>query len=753
MKKTLSALISVILAFAICSSTCSSAFAATFGSKTYVKETVLSYGNTDDEAKKWLTDNGYEVVDNNLNEGADATLSTKRSVYLGYKTTDNADEAVTDMKLMNMKGGYSVQDYQMILDEQKANIRQFFENFKVAIKEYRTNYAAKRERAVYAHDVLNMLYDDDTKQNLGDLLLNKVREEYTDEEYNALSDDEKAKVADMTTIIMQGNSNSVLAMEQLLATATDESDTMWTNRYQEAKTYDEMLEELMDKDDLTVNEAMKQLASEYDRDANIIAENFDSYKEYLAKYTDTDITLTSTDEEIEAYEKANENFDRNEWFAAGTQYEVIKALENDGVSLYDLIFNDDYDVENADRYMLYPLVSVLSDGQRACLAYISTVQLVSIGINDDATVKDIAKYFDITSIDALQNVSIYDGIDRSMFGGDVALTGEAYRLQNSTGKNATDNWTDNFSNTTLILWGITVASTALTGLSWFLSAKMLSISSQIKKVSLPLATRSLKFTNKTMENGRLCTTAIEQAVYKKDLQKSFEMANESGYWSGEAATAKGLAKFLKVASLVMTCVTFALMVYTLWSSWQDIDDYYNNVQFTPIPSVMVDQSVNDSDEKVYTYYKAVKCNRIEQNMVSDNTKILNDLGDINGDVGRQWVALYTTKDKAAGDPITADFVVQYKDTNIPDERTPLSIFCESAVQNLTNKKSGYTFADSKGGIYLFYGTDVNAFAGSAISNGMYALIGGGVAVVVAVLGYFVGRTAEKNKRKKEKANE
>ena len=91
---------------------------------------IISYGKTADEAKQWLTDNGYEVLDKNLNEGADDTFSTKRAVYLGYKTTNDADEAITDMKLMNMKGGYSVQDYQMLLDEQKTNIKNFFKDFK-----------------------------------------------------------------------------------------------------------------------------------------------------------------------------------------------------------------------------------------------------------------------------------------------------------------------------------------------------------------------------------------------------------------------------------------------------------------------------------------------------------------------------------------------------------------------------------------------------------------------------------------------
>ncbi len=751
LNKFLSTIISLVLAVAICVTACTSVFAATFNGKKYVKETIISYGNTEDEAKKWLTDNGYEVIDNNLNDGADDLISTKRAVYVGYKTTGNADEAITDMKLMNMKGGYSVQDYQMLLEEQKTNIRQFFNNFKVAIEEYRTNYASKQERAVAAHDMLNLLYDDDTKQNLGDLLLNKVREEYTDEQYEALSDEKKAKVADMTTIIMQANSDAVLAMEQLLAMATDESDTPWVNRYQEAKTYDQMVEELMAKDDLTVNQAVKQLAAEYDEDAKIIAAYFENYKDYLAKYTDSGITLTNFDEEIEAYEKANEDFDRTEWLSAGTQYELIKELKNDGISLYDLISDDEYDVENADRYMLYPLVSVLSDGQRACLPYISMTQLVAIGINDDVTVKDGLKYFDLTSIDSLQNVSIYDGIDRSLFSSDVALTGEAYRLQNSTGKNAMESWTDSFSTTTLILWGVSVASATLTGLSWILSSKLASLSPMVKAASKTINKKADILTDYVIRGGKLKVGLIKKYAVENDLGVASEFQTEAHYWGREATNTESFAHFFKIAGIAMTCVTVILMGYSAWCSYQELKAYYN-AEFTPIPLNMVNQSVDENDNKVYTYYKAVKCNREAQGMVTDNTKILEDYGDLNGDVGKQWLALYTTKDKAAGDPITADFTVQFGNSDVPADSTALSIFCESVAQNLTNKKAGYTYSDSKGGIYLFYGTDESVYAGSTISNGVYALIGGGVAIVVAVVAYFFNRTTKKKKTEKEKAN-
>ncbi len=755
-KKLFSAVISVILVLALCIGTCSSAFAASSGKK-YVKEVILSYGNTAEEAKKWLTDNDYEVLDNNLNDGADDTFSTKRAVYLGYKTTDKASEAITDMKVMNMKGGYSIQDYQMLLSEQKDNLKVFFDNFKVAVQEYRNNYNAGQERAIAAHDMLNMLYDDDTKQSLGDILLNRVREEYTDEEYNALSTEEQAKVGDMTTILMQGNANAVLAMEQIIATATDESETPWANRYQEAKTYDEMLDDLMDNEDLTVNDAEKELVSKYDEDAKKIASNFENYKTYVAKNTFDDISLTASDEEIETYQKAHEDFNYADWYAVTTQCEILKVLTNDGVTLYDLIFGEDYDITGDDVYMLYPLVSVLSSGQRACLDFLSLYQLISLGINDDTTTKAAMEQVGFASNDNFNNISIYDGIDRSLFGGDIALTGEAYRFQASTGKNPMQNWYSSISSTTLILYGSFFVSVIATGISWAYSSHLNNVASDlgrkvkdavnytnVRKDIIKSNELSLAKAKEAMDQAQVeyHTSKIETA--KKELYDGVERQNKALSASNSAST---WAKIINVAKVGLICVMTVLLVASIWSTVDDIIDYYN-ATYTPIPSNMVNQGVNEKDEKVYTYYKAVKCNRVAQNMVTDKTELLGDNGDLNGDVGKQWVALYTTTDSAAGDPITNDFRVQYNNTKIPDDRIPLSIFCESTVQNLTNEKSGYTYSDGKNGIYLFYSAEESAFAGSVISDGgYYVLVGGGCAIVAAAIAFFVGKSVGKKGKK------
>lgn len=45
------------------------------------------------------------------------------AAVMGIARTDNKDEAITDMAVMNMKGGYSLPDYEELLKQKKAEIK------------------------------------------------------------------------------------------------------------------------------------------------------------------------------------------------------------------------------------------------------------------------------------------------------------------------------------------------------------------------------------------------------------------------------------------------------------------------------------------------------------------------------------------------------------------------------------------------------------------------------------------------------
>ena len=107
--KLLKVLISMILVVTMCMTMMMPASA---GRVTYyLSDLKMAEAATADEAKNMLTDAGFEILDKNLNPGGD------KAVYLGYKKSKNVDDAITDVKVMNMKGGFNVSDYETIFEE------------------------------------------------------------------------------------------------------------------------------------------------------------------------------------------------------------------------------------------------------------------------------------------------------------------------------------------------------------------------------------------------------------------------------------------------------------------------------------------------------------------------------------------------------------------------------------------------------------------------------------------------------------
>lgn len=340
------------------------------------------------------------------------------------------------------------------------------------------------------------------------------------------------------------------------------------------------------------------------------------------------------------------------------------------------------------------------------------------------------------------------------------MTSSANSLQMSTDKDFSTKWfEDGISTSTKVLYialGVSVAAT----IGAFVTSDILkSASTAVARnfAEAEAAESCVKTVAEDLEEEIVDDALSESSDLSEDVVQNIveEMSDEEVQYSRVVAdfqSTGGMAKYFRYAGFAMLAVSAIIMGISAWRTYTDLKAYYNT-EFTPIPMHIVNQGVNENDEKVFTYYTAVNCNRQEAQMVTDKTEILKSFGDINGDVGKQWVALYTTTDKAAGKPITTDFFTQFANTKIPNESTPLSLFGESTAQNLTNARGGYTYADNKGGIYLFYGTDSSALAGSAISTGVYALIAGGSFIVFGLASFFITKKVRNKKNQKENADE
>ena len=79
----------------------------------YLSELRLVYAEDYDEAKEILKDTefkDYVVLNENLNENTDEI-----GVWLAYKTTTDIDDAITDIAVMPMGGGYTTGNYKEML--------------------------------------------------------------------------------------------------------------------------------------------------------------------------------------------------------------------------------------------------------------------------------------------------------------------------------------------------------------------------------------------------------------------------------------------------------------------------------------------------------------------------------------------------------------------------------------------------------------------------------------------------------------
>jgi hypothetical protein len=124
-----------------------------------------------------------------------------------------------------------------------------------------------------------------------------------------------------------------------------------------------------------------------------------------------------------------------------------------------------------------------------------------------------------------------------------------------------------------------------------------------------------------------------------------------------------------------------------------------------------------------------------------------DYADLNGDVGKEWLALYTASRVGQG-PILADSLrVVVGTSSVPDGYADgIHAFGSGSAANLTDER--YCYNDDAGGVYAYFRRDIAAApaAASAFSGGSTALVGGVCLAAGAAAG--AGATALAYRRRK-----
>ena len=726
-------------------------FADDFEDEEYLSDLRIVYADDYDEATEILDDSGlegYRLLDANLNEN-----TGKRGVFLVYKTTDDVEDAITDIAVMQMDGGYKEGNYQEMIAESYQEYLDMGENYLEAIDYFKKAYEADNYLAKLAYRQLNF-YNVVTEgieeepyfegERIGDIFLEGI------------------EASDLATMFMEGNSYALSNIRSLIA--------MGTSYNEDGKTY---LEKVADE------------AGKYTADRSVYKNQ--DYRDTAALISPTITTFRDMLKELEAHAD-DLNYDDDEITELELKYmeyklisEMLKATDYlDGKSLYD--FCIEYTVDNNDYSDLYPLVAALNAGQLAMtkVAHYYDVVRYSMTLAEDEEIEaELAK---LDEEYGEYPFNIYTGVDRTIYRGTFALTSDAYRA---------DAYTESGLMSALYngkLSSLNVAATVVGGVGACIFGAGLArygyLKIGAKKASDALSTAKVTalenfkstgtyygqvgfegatwrpddainaFYRKLVDSGETLDSGFADMTFAKKyecIEKFFATpsANENMYsmefdafkeqftknYGSDIATAQPKAEAATAALNNGMGVVYGLyvvgglmMLASAITLGVSVINYYNP-DYADIPTAMVDL-INTKDGDRYIKYDVVY--EAEE---KDGALVAADL---NAFEANRWNAMYYTKSYEAGKPLLADEFVISNNNNVPEEGyAPVHRFGEVVSYNL-NK---YNFNDDHT-IYLSVKqsdnqkkavADVPELVGSIFSTG-YIILAGGLGIAAGAGG-------------------
>ena len=442
--------------------------------------------------------------------------------------------------------------------------------------------------------------------------------------------------------------------------------------------------------------------------------------------------LEVNDERIKRYVRAYE-----EYMAA--YVETLSAVQT--VCIYEFLQNEEYGdgtlldfflrpSDEVDTDEIYPLIASLTPGQKAGLSFVSLKELVSMTIIDNAE-------YESAEYDIIDEVSIYEGVDRGIYEpGGVALTSDARRAgvtEEMEDKSMFSPWTISMMTVT----GIATVALSVSAAGWIENAvKVSRIEAQIS--GLP----TYGGASDIMMGGKQFFQAEELSM--EEINLKFNSGIDS--FTSASKLCKGLTIGLGIGVIILAGIT-------TYMTWQDMKAYYN-VEFSPIPHYMVDEKdiigYNAKGEKIMlknqsAYYKAVECNRAESD---EFYNVLGNRADMNGDVGKQWLALYCVKKELMEPILASSLKVVTNSVEVPaGYTTGIHMFGSDAAFNLNS--SLYDWNNDAESVYVYFQTDdtVVGTTGSNFTAGTLALSGGAGLVLGAVITALAMKTKKKSDKK------
>ena len=631
----------------------------------YLSDLKMAEASTADEAKKLLTDEGFTILDKNLNPGGD------KVVYLGYKKSTNVDDAITDVRVMNMKGGFNISDYESIIEDALDEYGTEVNRLRIAANEFAANYKAGKREAQLAYRQLNYYYVEiDKKQvKMGDYMLNFPKDN-----------------KDFADILLKGNTNILNNIRILLSMG------------------------VADGGDLI--ERIKAAAA--DEEVYTKAKYYEDAKEMAGKIQQLKKMLDDAIAEIDEIE-ADPDLTEAEKEAALLMPEYIAtlllsfdvALETIpcGDSNYSDYFETTTDV---DYKVLYPFVEAMTEGQRAMA---TSGQIHSVLVYNSVEMSDEELNTQLAEIEKeYEPLSVYFGTDMNLLDGAIGVTSDALREEAASGNQWFACFTGNMAGDITISSLFGAGGVALVGISaHFLKQQYIIANTKVAeldKFTLWFNNNEMAVSLNEFKNGEISQTYYESIVSKYTAENNAINAKYTASTSTVVLSSLGVA------------VGLAMIAFSIYSIVQIVDKY--NPKYTKIPSNMVD-TVETSNGNRFINYNVVN------SLYKDGDETAEKPGDLNAYDGVQWNAIYYTKSYEAGKCMTATGYFIDSASNF-GKYTPVAAFGAKNCYDLNS----FNDNESTESIYVAFGnsnnkksaeTSVPTVIGSSFAYGAMAISG------------------------------
>lgn len=629
----------------------------------YLSDLKMAEAATADEAKKMLTDAGFTVLDKNLNPGAD------KAVYLGYKKSKNVDDAITDVKVMNMNGGFNISDYETIFEEAMDTYSSEVNNLRIAANEFAANYKAGKKEALNAYRQLNYYYVEDdkgVKTNMGDYMLNfpKTNEGFAD----ILLKGNPNILNNIRILLSMGVADGGDLIERIKASVADESVYTKDMYFDKAKELTGKIQQLLKM----IDEARAEI-EEIEADPDMTQEEKDLAL-ILPQYTLS--LILSLDVILKSIPCGDTNY--SDYFAS---------------------------TADPDYKKLYPFVDAMTEGQ---IAMAVSGQIHSVLVYNAVEMSDEELEAELTELEETYDPkSVYFGTDMNLLEGAVAVTSDAIREEAATGNQWFACFTGNMAGDISISSLIGVGGIALTGVSAHFLMKQFAASHSVMTAKDADNIATLQRLMKNIEfNNSNAVMKVENYAQRIDkLQGQIDAINAKY----QVSTSTVVFSSLGVAA------GLAMIAFSVYSIVQIIDKY--NPKYTKIPSNMVDTVETENGNRFINY-------TVVNSLCADGTE---KPGDTNGYDGKQWNAIYYTKSFEAGKCMTSTGYFIDSADNF-GKYTPVAGFGTKNCYNL-NSFNGEENTET---VYMAFGnsnnkktaeTSVPTVVGSMFAYGAMAISG------------------------------